>query len=153
MNGSSQVKVALAAALAAEAHLNIQYRKDWRSVKFLGARKVARVLKDFGDDVHGWQKAVNDRLLFLGGEPAFDVGSITIQTSLEDTFKNELALEMAIVTPYEKAIQTCMAALDDTSRNLFEHLLKWHQKHVAWLEQQIALIDGMDQATYLSAKI
>ena len=37
-------------------------------------------------------------------------------------------------------MQTAMRALDDTTRNLFEHLLKWHEKEIAWLEQALVVL-------------
>lgn len=153
MKGSPEVIAALASALAEEAHLNMQYRKDWRVVRFMGAKKTARKLKRFGCDAHAWQKKVTDRLLLLGGEPQFDMDPVTVQRNLTETFKNELALEMAILAPYEQAIQISMKAFDDGTRNLFEHLIKWHQGHVGYLEQQLTLIAGLSEAGYIAEKL
>jgi bacterioferritin len=140
MSGNLEVIAALKSALAAEAHLNIQYRHDWRIVKFMGVKKVAGKVHSFGSDAHEYMRRVADRVLFLGGDTNYTVGAVTDQSTLTAVFQNELKLEMALVQPYEQAVQTAMQALDDTSRNLFEHLLKWHQKHAGWLEQQLRLI-------------
>jgi bacterioferritin len=153
MTGNPDVIKALQAAVAAESHLNIQYRLDWRSLKFLGVKKIACKIKSLGCDAHRFLKKVTDRLLLLGGNPGYVAAPVTEQPTLTATFQAELALEMAIIQPYEEAIQTSMKALDDTTRNLFEHLLKWHQQHVGWLEQQLRLIAGIGEDEYIAEKM
>lgn len=153
MTGNAEVLATLQAAIAAEARLNLQYRLDWRSVKFSGAKKLAKDLKAFGHDAHQWLRAVTDRLLFLEGAPSYSVPGVQEQISLTATLQNELDMELAIVKPYEAAVQTAMKALDDTTRNLFEHLLKWHEKHVGFLEQQLRLIAVMGENEYLAEKL
>ena len=154
MTGNPEVIKALQAALALEAHLNIQYRHDWRIVKFMGVKKVAKKLKGLGTGAHCFMKKVADRILFLGGDTNYTVGEIVDQRSLTAILQNELALEMAIVQPYEAAVQTAMKAFDDTTRNLFEHLLKWHQEQIGWLEQQLRLIETVGgEAEYIAEKL
>jgi len=154
MNGNSEVIKALQAALAVEAHLNVQYRHDWRIVKFMGIRKVSRKIHKLGTETHGFMKKVADRILLLGGDTNYEIGHISDQATLSEIFQNELLLEMAIIGPFEAAVQIAMKALDDTSRNLFEHLLKWHEEHVAWLEQQLRLIKTLGgEAEYIAEKL
>ena len=157
MVGNPQVIQALKDALSAERQLNMQYRQDWLSVKNLGANRTAKVLKGFGHDTHCFMKKLTNRILFLGGNPSGPIGPVSEADSLMLTFKAELALEMAIIQPYERSVQTCMNALDDASRNLFEHLLKYHQTgggpvkhgHVLWLEQQIDLLGKTSEGDYI----
>lgn len=153
MKGSAPVLETLQSAAAAEAHLNLQYRLDARSLKFMGIKQVAKKTDEFGSDTHDFLKYVTKRILFLEGDPSYQIPKIVEQSTLTALFKAELALELAIVKPYEDAVQVAMNALDDTTRNLFEHLLKWHEKHVDWLERQLRLIEGMGEATYISAKL
>jgi len=153
ITGNPDVLVALQLAVSAEVHLNAQYRADWRLAKFLGVKKTAKKLHSFGDDAHCWAKKVSDRLLFLGGKLNYPVSGIMESETLTAMFENELSLELAIVAPYEQTIQTAMKALDDTTRNLIEHLLKWHQSHVGWLAQQLSLIEAMDEAEYIAEKL
>lgn len=153
MKGNLDVIKSLQAAAAQEAHLNLQYRLNARSLKFMGLKKLTCKMKKFGDGAHWFLKKVIDRILFLEGDPGYDAAAVVEQTSVTDLLKNALALEMAIVQPYEQNIQTAMKALDDTTRNLFEHLLKWHQYHIGWLEQQLRLIDGLGEAEYMAEKL
>ena len=150
MKGNLEVIQALQAALAREAQLNMQYRHDWRIVKFMRVKAVARKLHKLGGEAHSFMKKVADRILFLGGGTNFAVGQIVDQQNLTAIFAGELALEMGIVQPYEQSVQLAMKALDDTTRNLFEHLLKWHEEHVAWLEGQQRLMASMGgEAEYI----
>jgi bacterioferritin len=153
MKGNLNVLAALKAAAAQEAHLNLQYRLNTRSVKFMGLKKLTCKLDKFGDNAHRFLKLVTDRNLFLGGDPSYDVAPVVEQTSVTELLKNALALELAIVSPYEQNIQTAMKALDDTTRNLFEHLAKWHQKQIGWLECQLRLIDGLGETEYMAEKL
>jgi bacterioferritin len=153
MKGNVDVIKSLQAAAALEAHLNLQYRLNARSLKFMGLKKLTCKMKKFGDGAHCFLKKVTDRVLFLGGDPSYDVAPIVEQTSVTALLQNALALEMAIVEPYEQNIQTAMKALDDTTRNLFEHLLKWHQEQIGWLEQQMRLIEGLGETAYMAEKL
>ncbi len=153
MKGNLNVIAALQAAAAQEAHLNLQYRLNTRSVKFMGLKKLTSKLDKFADDAHGFLKYVTDRNLFLGGDPSYETAAIVEQTSVTELLKNALELEVAIVQPYEQNIQVAVKALDDTTRNLFEHLLKWHEKHIGWLEQQLRLIDGLGETEYMAEKL
>lgn len=154
MTGNPEVIKALQAALALEAHLNIQYRHDWRVVKFMGVKKVSHKIKCLGTGAHCFMKKVEDRILYLGGATGYTLSGVTDQASLTAILQNELQLELAIVQPYEQAVRASMEALDDTTRNLFEHLLKWHQEHVGWLEQQLRLIQVLGgEAEYIAEKL
>ena len=156
MSGNPEVIKSLEAA-AAEAHLNLQYRLDWRLLKFMGVKKTARNARKFGDDAHTWLKLATDRILFLGGTAGYAIPRVVESPTFTAILENDLALELAILVPYEAAIQIAMKALDDATRNLFEHLIKWHQDHVAWLERQLALIKGFaedtGEARYIAEKL
>jgi bacterioferritin (cytochrome b1) len=73
--------------------------------------------------------------------------------SVTAMMQRELGLEMGIVEPYEKAVVVAQQALDDTTRNLFEHLLKWHQEHVDHLERELGLITKLGEAGYFTARM
>jgi bacterioferritin len=148
--GNPKVIAALQQSLVYEAHLNLQYRNDQRLLKFMGVKPLAGHIKSFGDDAHDWQKAVTKQLLFLGGNVAYEIPPITSPDTVTDVFTDALVLEMATVDPFETAIQTAMAAKDDASRNLWEHLRKWHNKHILWLNRQLVLIKGTGENDYIA---
>ncbi len=153
MNGSPEVVATLQDAAGLEATLNEQYRLDERCLKFAGVKKLVGKFNGFGDDISHYRAMVIDRIFVLGATPDYEIVSPTDQTSVKAVIENALAIEMKIVTPYEQAVQTAMKALDDTTRNMFEHLLKWHQGHVAWLEKQLRIINSIGEAEYVAEKL
>ena len=153
MIGNPQVLATLTAAMAREAHLNLQYRLDARLLRFLGVKKTARKVYKLGDDAHDFLKAVTDRLLFLNGDPSYGIAAVTEQKTVTALLQNEMALEAAIVAPYEQAVQVAQNALDDTTRNLFEHLLKWHEQNMLWINTQLTLIANIGEAEYIAEKL
>jgi bacterioferritin len=151
--GNPKVVSDLQSALASEAHLNLQYRMYQRLLKFMGAKKLAPKMHKFGDDTHDWLKAVTDQVLFLGGKPAYTILPVAPADTLTDILANALTAEMATVQPYEQAIETARLAFDDATRNLYEHLRKWHNGHIGWLMTQLNLIKGIGEEEYLAEKL
>lgn len=148
--GSAEVIKGLQAAIASEAHLNEQYRSDHDSLKHAGVKKAAAKVKDFAHAAHLWRSAVRKRLLFLtsddkgvqAGVTAFSMPAVADPPTITALFEGELAENKAICAQYEKNIETARAAFDDKTRNLYEHLVKWHQQHVDWIEKQLRAIAG-----------
>jgi bacterioferritin len=153
MTPNPEVIVALQAAASREAHLNLQCRLDQRVLKAWGIRKTAKHLKELGDDAHCFLKKVTDRILFFQSDPGYSIQPVVQPPTLTAMMQNVMALELAIIGPYEGAVQISMKALDDTTRNLFEHLLKWHEENVLWLQTQLNLIDGIGEAEYIAEKL
>lgn len=154
MKGSPDAIKALQAGLPLEGHLNMQCRQDQRVVKFKGVKKVAKHIKKMGDNAHDFQKYLTKRILFLEGDVGFTLPAVEDgDRSLTQILQNLLGLNMDIIKPYEQAIQTAAKVLDDTTRNLFEHLLKWHEQDVYWLEQQLDLIKSLGETEYIAEKL
>jgi bacterioferritin (cytochrome b1) len=148
MIGNPEVLAALQSAVAAEVHLNAQYRADWRSVRFIGAKKTAKKIKEFGSDAHEWVKCVQDRLLLLGGDLSYSPGAIVQAPTLTATFTAELALENAARTIYQ-SIAKVADADDATTVHKAQHLKMYHEEHVGWLEQQLRIIASKSEADYI----
>jgi bacterioferritin (cytochrome b1) len=68
-------------------------------------------------------------------------------------FSDALQREVTICGVYEKNIPVAMEAMDDQSRNLWEHLIKWHRGHQLWLEREINLIGVLGETGYLEQKL
>jgi bacterioferritin (cytochrome b1) len=156
MQGNPKVIDGFMKALTFESQLNMQYRFDWHQLKFLGAKKTAKHFKKFGDDAHDWMKAVTNQLLFLSGTKAlgsYDVGKVVEADGLTAVFADALRREVMICDAYERNIPIAMEALDDMSRNLWEHLIKWHRGHQLWLERELNLITVLTETGYLQEKL
>jgi bacterioferritin (cytochrome b1) len=149
MNGSPTVIATLVAGVAGESMLNLQYRLDARILRFVGVKKLAKKVNTFGDGCSDYRQMMTDRIKLLGGDAGYSLsGAISEQESVTALFQKELAMEMALINPYEAAVATATKEADDTSRNLFEHILKWHQKQVRWIEEQLRLI-ALGESDYI----
>lgn len=158
MQGNPSVIKTLQAAMPAEAHLNLQYRMDQRLAHFMGYKKIAKDFEQFGDDAHTFLKKVSKQLLWLSGDgdvptAEYAISKITEPGSIPDMCEAAQALETGICEAYEKAIQVCVAALDDETRNLYEHLIKWHHHHLRWLEKQARLVEDLGLAQFLAEQL
>jgi bacterioferritin len=157
MKGSPKVIAVLQAALPMEATLNEQYRNDEALLRFWHLKKLPGKIDKFGDDAHQYRRMIGKRLLRISGdEPAtaqFSIGPVKCPTSVTAMFSDDLASELAICTAYEDNVAICTAEKDDDSRNLFEHLIKWHHDSVAWLEAQLRLIKSLGEQEYLAEKL
>ena len=153
MQGKPAVLATLKAALPAEAGINEQYRHDTALLYRMGVKRVARKLRKYAGDVHAWRKEVDERFLILGGTGGYEIPPVSDPATLTALLTEALGLEMAICKTYEQNIPICSASLDDGTRNLYEHLVKWHQEHIGWFEIQLGLIAGMGEPTYISAKL
>ena len=153
MTGSPSVITALKMAQNLEAGLSLQYGLNASCLSDMGVKKLAKRVDKYSENSEEYLEKVTERVLFLDGDPSFTVADIKAQTSVTDLLQYSLNAEMAIVNLYESYIQTCVAARDDGTRNLFEHLIKWHQKNVDWLEEQLDLIAGLSEEVFIAQKI
>jgi len=142
MQGNTNVIQALRAALPLEAQINLQYRMNARLLKFQGVKKASCRFMGFADEAHDFLEAITDQLLFLSDEAgdataAYQMAAVTNPLTVTEMLEEALALEMAVSTHYETSIPVCVASYDDETRNLFEHLIKWHHGIVRWLEKKL----------------
>lgn len=153
MKGDPAVVETLRAAMPMEAHLNLQYRANRRVLKFMGIKKTAGKMDEYADDGHRWLKAVTKQLLNLGGSADYSVAPIAQSATLTVMLSEALKMETSICSVYERNIQVAMKALDDMTRNLFEHLIKWHRGHQFWIERQLRLIQSLGEENYIEEKL
>jgi bacterioferritin len=153
MKGNPEVVAVLQSALALEATIHLQYGTDARCLREVGLKRNAKKAAEFGGDSGKFLGKVEDRVLFLEGSVAYAPTPVMDSSSVTAMLQRELGLEMGIVEPYERAVVAAQQALDDTTRNLFEHLLKWHQEHVDHLERELGLITKLGEAGYFAARM
>ena len=153
MTGDPKVIAALEAAYPLEAHMHLQYRKDRGNVKFKGLKKLRSKLGEFGDDTHDWMNKVQERILFLGGDDAYQIPPLTSPNTLTAVFQNELALEMAAIQSYE-ALIAIATGVDATTVHKFQHYQMYHEQHAEWLERQLNLMLAVGgEEEYIQEKI
>jgi bacterioferritin (cytochrome b1) len=153
MKASPEVMASLLAILAKEAHLNMQDRRDWRAVYKMGVKATAHKLKKFGTMAHKFQVIIADRILDLGGDTEYDCGSVVAGKTLTEIFKTEMALEDELATMCQAGIGTAVKAGDEATAEKLRHVEERHEDHVVWLEEQLTLIAGMTEPTYIAVHL
>lgn len=77
---------------------------------------------------------------------------LKIGQNVKAQLENDLGLEVKAVAMYNEAVGIAREQGDNTSRDLFERLLKDEEEHVDWLEAQLHMIKEMGYERYLSTQ-
>jgi bacterioferritin len=94
-----------------------------------------------------------ERIIFLEGVPKMEPLPLTIGQDVKAQLRNDLDLELKAVVMYNEAVKTAQAAGDNSSRELFERLLKEEEQHVDFLEAQMHQIEQLGYERYLAQQI
>lgn len=112
-----------------------------------------QIKKDSIDEMKHAEKLI-ERILFLEGQPNMSrYNEIRVGMKVEDILKNDLSLEVGAIAMYNDAIRVCGEVGDHGSRDLFQSLLEDEEGHLDWIETQIALIQEIGLANYLSRQV
>ena len=94
-----------------------------------------------------------ERVIFLEGVPKMEPLPLTIGADVRTQIQNDLDLELKAVVMYNGAIAVARDAGDNSSRELFERLLKDEEAHVDFLEAQMHQISQLGYERYLAQQI
>jgi bacterioferritin len=94
-----------------------------------------------------------ERIIFLEGTPKMEPLPLTIGQDVRAQLRNDLDLELKAVVMYNDAIKIARDAGDNTSRELFERLLKDEEQHVDFLEAQHHQIEQLGYERYLAQQL
>lgn len=97
--------------------------------------------------------ALIKRILFLEGTPNVkDRRDLLIGDDVPSMLKNDLILEMEVMTALKESIALCEVEADFQSREMLEKLLEdTEEDHIYWLEKQIGLIDKIGLQNYIQS--
>jgi bacterioferritin len=99
-------------------------------------------------------EALIERILYLDGFPNVQrIGKVTIGETVDEQLKLDLALEKRAVEFLNTNIPAIRAELDEGTADLLEDILESEEEHVDWLESQMALIEQVGLANYLTQQI
>jgi bacterioferritin len=154
MKGDPKIIEILNDVLTAELTAINQYFVHSEMCENWGFERLEKVIRkhSIGEMKHAEQ--IIERVLFLDGIPNVQkLDKITIGESVPEILELDLALEMAALPRLNKGIETCRELGDNNSRHLLEEILEDEEKHVDWLEAQIALTQQVGVQNYLAAQI
>jgi len=154
MRGNDKVLKNLGEALKAELTAINQYFLHSKMCDNWGYFRLGAYYRKESIEEMVHAEKLMDRILFLDGTPNMtDVGPINVGTNVKKQFESDLALELRAVKHLNEAIEIAAEVGDNTSRALFEEILKDEEHHVDYLEGQLHAIDEMGIENFLSQQL
>jgi bacterioferritin len=154
MKGSAKVIAALNEALKEELTAINQYFLHAEMCENWHYHKLAERIKKESIDEMKHAEALIERILFLDGIPNMtELMQLSVGSNVKSQLESDLKLELAAVEMYNRFVQLARDEKDNSSRELFERLLKDEEGHVDWLEGQKHQIKEMGYERYLSQQI
>jgi bacterioferritin len=154
MQGDARVLEQLKRALREELTAINQYFLHAEMCENWGYKRLSDHIKKESIDEMRHAEALIERILFLDGIPNMtDPMQLNVGANVREQLQSDLALEVDAVKMYNEAVQVAVEARDNTSRELFERLLKNEEEHVDWLEAQLYMIEEIGYERYLSRQM
>ena len=154
MRGKVKVIAHLNEALKAELTSISQYFLHAEMCENWGYHRLGELIKRQSIDEMKHAEELIERILFLEGTPNMGMGlSLKVGSTVKMQLEADLGLELEAVAQYNAAMKTCVEEGDNTSRELFQKLLKDEEKHVDFLESQIHLIEEVGLGNYLARQM
>jgi len=154
MKADAKIMNRLTTALAMELTAVNQYLLHAHLLEDWGFTKLGAKMREEMVEEQGHAERLLLRILFLGGVP--DTGKLNkveVAKSVRDLFEHDLKDEQEAVRFYAKAASECEAQQDFVSRDLFVGLIGEEEGHVAWLSQQLDLIERIGEPNYLQLQL
>jgi len=155
MKGNNQVVDQLNKLLAGELTAMDQYFIHSRMYENWGFNELYERINHEMQDETSHADALIKRILFLEGVPNLSVRDpLTVGSTVPDMLKNDLALEMQVISSLKEAIAYCESVSDYVTREMLEDMLKdTEDDHTHWLEKQLGLIDRIGLENYLQSQM
>lgn len=151
MKGDEKVIEFLNQQLTGELTAISQYFLHAKMQENFGWSKLAAHTRAESIEEMGHAEALTDRILFLEGMPNYQrLSGLRIGQTLNEMFESDLGLEVEAVALLRKGIEHMRTVGDVTSARLFESILQDEEKHVDYIETQLALIAQLGEAIYLA---
>jgi len=154
MRGDPEIIELLNEVLTAELTAINQYFIHAKMCDNWGFARLADKVRDESIDEMKDAEAVIERILYLEGVPNLQrLGSVKVGETVPEQFELDLAVEVAAVERYNRAVALAVAKGDNGTRELFERRLLGEEHHADWLERQIELIRQVGLENYLATQI
>jgi bacterioferritin (cytochrome b1) len=153
MKGNPKVVESLQSAAALEAQLAAQYHLDKLDLKFYGLRGLAEKFNEFGEDAERWLKKVSNRILDLGGRPSYSAGAVQTRDGMGAILAGAVDSETALIAAYNEAGPAARAANDNGTGHRIDHLIKYHEAHVEYLERMAGQLADLGDKGFKGAYV
>ena len=155
MKGNDKVINQLNKLLEGELTSIDQYFIHSRMYEDWGLNELYERISHEMEDETGHADKLIKRILFLEGTPDLSKRrDLKIGKDVPEMLKNDLEIEMGIITDLKQAIACCESESDYQTREMLEELLKdTEEDHTYWLETQLGLIEKVGLENYLQSKM
>src|SRR5690242_9152691 len=154
MQGNPKVIAALNEALTEELTAINQYFLHAEMCENWHYDILGDYIKKQSTDEMKHAEVLIERILFLDATPNMtEPMKLTVGRTVKEQIESDLKLEIEAVGMYNRAVQIARDEGDNTSRELFERLLKDEEDHVDWLEAQVHQIKELGYERYLAQQV
>jgi bacterioferritin len=95
-----------------------------------------------------------ERILFLEGHPNVQrLDPVRIGETVPEQFAADMAIEVHAIEALRRGIPLCQEKGDTVTRLLLESILASEEEHIDYLETQLALIEQLGEAHYLTSQL
>jgi bacterioferritin len=151
MQGNKKVIEFLNAQLAAELTAINQYFLHAKMQENYGWVKLARHTRAESIDEMRHAELLTDRILFLDGLPNYQkLSALRIGQTIGEMFSSDMAVEVDAVDRLRKGVEHMRSVGDITSAAIFEAILADEERHIDYLETQLALLESLGEPLYLA---
>jgi bacterioferritin len=98
-------------------------------------------------------RALLNRLVDLGGTPAFTIEALAIGATVREILDNDMGLQRHARPKFNAAAEAAAAAHDATTRNPIEKILADEEQHLSWLETEITLYEKLGESLYCASRL
>jgi len=132
---------------------SIQHQAHVAVLRALGVTALATDMSTRIADEPMTLVKLTDRLLDLEGQLDLEVGKPAIGHTLREVLTQDLALQQQARPRLNEAAELMAAEHDALTRRLIEDILLDEEAHLAWLKNEVSLLDRLGEATYLASRI
>jgi bacterioferritin len=125
-------------------------------IALIGARGLhglADAMRIHTDDEPVTIRALLNRLVDLDGTPAFTIEAPAIGATVREILDNDMMLQRNTRPKLNAAAEAAGAAHDATTRNLIEQILADEERHLSWLDTEIALYETLGESLYSATRL
>lgn len=154
MADNAQTMEDLQTAVSMELAAVSQYLLHSLTAETWGLDKLATQMRTEMLEELGHAEEYARRMVFLGGAPQLSPAKVPqAAATLQDMFAADLVDEKDAVLFYAGAARTADAASDIGTRDLFERTALEEEGHMAWLTQQLSLLERMGEPAFVALQV
>ena len=154
MQGDPEIIELLNEVLTAELTAINQYFVHAKMCDNWGYKRLAEHVRAESIDEMRHAEALVERVLYFDGFPNLQrLNPLRVGESVEEQFRNDLALEYVAVERLNNGIAAAVAAGDNGTRHLLEEILVSEEEHIDWLETQLTAIEQVGLQQYLAEQL